>query len=121
MSWLSDGSDRRGLRAIAQQDVREQRLTNALHPELFSDHRGGIELVALVLADHRDRGRSPAVQHAERGELTRSIGSWHEAMVETKARACSACGHVQFYVETDKLKQLKPDQTRTDSDDSDDK
>ncbi len=46
---------------------------------------------------------------------------WHEAMVEAKARACSACGHIQFYVETDRLKKLRPDQTRTDSDDSDDK
>ncbi len=42
----------------------------------------------------------------------------HEAMVEAKARACIACGHIQFYVDADKLQKLKPDQIRTDTDDN---
>ena len=32
----------------------------------------------------------------------------HEAMVPTQAKACPACGHIQFYVEPQKLRDLKP-------------
>ncbi|MEN8128469.1 MAG: helix-turn-helix domain-containing protein [Planctomycetota bacterium] len=32
----------------------------------------------------------------------------HEAMVPTGAKACPACGYVHFYIETQKLKDLKP-------------
>ena len=45
-------------------------------------------------------------------------GFWvlHEAMVATQARACSACGYIQFYIDADKLKQLKPEQVQIDDD-----
>ena len=32
----------------------------------------------------------------------------HEAMVPTQVRVCSACGHIHFYVDPQKLKKLKP-------------
>lgn len=37
-------------------------------------------------------------------------GFWvlHEAMVPTQAKACPACGHIQFYVDPKKLRALKP-------------
>ena len=34
----------------------------------------------------------------------------HEAMVPTQAKACPACGHIQFYVDPQKLKDLKPNE-----------
>ena len=37
-------------------------------------------------------------------------GFWvlHEAMVPTHAKACPACGYVHFYVDPQKIKDLKP-------------
>lgn len=37
-------------------------------------------------------------------------GFWvlYEAMVPTKARACPACGYVHFYVDPQKIRELKP-------------
>lgn len=32
----------------------------------------------------------------------------HEAMVPTTAKVCPACGYVQWYADTEKLKRLKP-------------
>lgn len=37
-----------------------------------------------------------------------SFWVFHEAMVPTQAKACPACGHIQFYIETEKLRNLKP-------------
>ena len=37
-----------------------------------------------------------------------SFWVFHEAMVPTKARACPACGHIQFYVGPDTLVKIKP-------------
>lgn len=42
----------------------------------------------------------------------------HEAVVPTKAKVCPACGYIQLYADTDRLKKLKPkeiEQTETDS------
>lgn len=36
----------------------------------------------------------------------------HEAMVPTQAKACPACGHIQFYVDPQKLKNLKPQEIK---------
>ena len=38
---------------------------------------------------------------------TRVFWVLHEAMIPTAAKACPACGYVQFYIETQKLKDLK--------------
>jgi len=37
-----------------------------------------------------------------------SFWSLHEALVSTRARVCPACGYIQLYADTDKLKKLKP-------------
>lgn len=44
-------------------------------------------------------------------------GFWvlHEAMVPTHAKACPACGHIQFYVEPKKLRDLKPAEMKNNS------
>ena len=39
----------------------------------------------------------------------------HEAVVPTQARACPACGHIQFYIEPEKLKKLKPREVQEES------
>lgn len=43
----------------------------------------------------------------------------HEAMVPTQARACPACGHIQFCIDPQKLKQLKPKEILEDHNDTD--
>ena len=49
-------------------------------------------------------------------------GFWvmHEAMVPTHAKACPACGHIQFYLDSQKLKQLKPKEVQEASDNHED-
>ena len=37
-----------------------------------------------------------------------SFWVFHEALVPTQAKACPACGYIQFYIEPERLKKLKP-------------
>lgn len=67
-------------------------------------------------------GRCPACGHAELAEgRLRGSGRlyfqpdkakfwvWTESLVETKAKVCTACGHLALFADAGKLRKLKPD------------
>ena len=85
-----------GLDAVIEKSTGEKEATQAAGSCVVCGHN--------ILVD----GRVQATGKLYFKPAKSSFWVLHEAMIPTHARACPACGHIQFYVEPQKLRDLKP-------------